>query len=115
MAACAKSAFWPRRASSPLPRCREGLWKTTFGPGGWPGLFMNCRGSSSILRNVQTNIIIFDFKHQWLTISELLQKMKDMGILALSLTGGIRMVTHKDVDDEDVDRAIAAFRTILAQ
>ena len=40
--------------------------------------------------------------------------MKDKGILALSLTGGIRMVTHKDVNDEDIDRAIAAFRAILA-
>jgi threonine aldolase len=64
--------------------------------------------------NVQTNIIIFDFKHPRITIFEFLQKMKDMGILALSLTGGIRMVTHKDVNDEDVARAIAAFRAILA-
>jgi threonine aldolase len=32
----------------------------------------------------------------------------------LSLTGGIRMVTHKDVNDEDVDHAIAAFKEILA-
>jgi threonine aldolase len=64
--------------------------------------------------DVQTNIIIFDFKHPKLTIAEFLQRMKDTGILALSLTGGIRMVTHKDVNDEDVDRAIAAFRAILA-
>lgn len=65
--------------------------------------------------SVQTNIIIFDFKHPRLTVPEFLQGMKDKGILALSLTGGIRMVTHKDVNDEDIDRAIAAFRAILAQ
>jgi len=64
--------------------------------------------------NVQTNIIIFDFKHPRFTIPEFLQRMKDKGVLALSLTGGIRMVTHKDVNDEDVDRAIAAFKEILA-
>jgi threonine aldolase len=64
--------------------------------------------------SVQTNIIIFDFKHPRLSIPEFLQRMRDKGILALSLTGGIRMVTHKDVDDEDIDRAVAAFRAILA-
>jgi threonine aldolase len=65
--------------------------------------------------SVQTNIIIFDFKHPRLTIPEFLQRMRDKGVLALSLTGGIRMVTHKDVNDEDIDRAIAAFRAILAK
>ena len=65
--------------------------------------------------SVQTNIIIFDFKHPRLTIPEFLQRMRDKGVLALSLTGGIRMVTHKDVNDEDIDRAIAVFRAILAQ
>lgn len=41
-------------------------------------------------------------------------RMKEKGILALAVSGGIRMVTHKDVGDGDVDRAIAAFKTILA-
>jgi threonine aldolase len=41
--------------------------------------------------------------------------LKARGILALAAPGGagIRMVTHKDVDDEDVDRAAAAFRALL--
>jgi threonine aldolase len=43
----------------------------------------------------------------------MLEKMKERGILALAVSGGIRMVTHKDVGDEDVDRAIAAVREIL--
>jgi threonine aldolase len=33
----------------------------------------------------------------------------------LAVSGGIRMVTHKDVGDEDVDRAIRAFHEILAK
>jgi threonine aldolase len=40
--------------------------------------------------------------------------MKEKGILALAVSGGIRMVTHKDVGDADVDRAVRAFQEILA-
>ena len=43
----------------------------------------------------------------------MLDKMKEKGILALAVSGGIRMVTHKDVGDEDVERAVKAFREIL--
>jgi len=64
---------------------------------------------------VQTNIIIFGFDHPAITVSAMLEKMKDKGILALAVSGGIRMVTHKDVGDEDVDRAINAFREILGR
>jgi threonine aldolase len=62
---------------------------------------------------VQTNIIIFGFDHPAITVSALLEKMKDKGLLALAVSGGIRMVTHKDVGDEDVDRAVKAFEQIL--
>jgi threonine aldolase len=63
---------------------------------------------------VETDIIIFGFDHPTITVSAMLEKMKEKGILALAVSGGIRMVTHKDVGDEDVDRAIRAFRGILA-
>ena len=62
---------------------------------------------------VQTNIVFFDFKHPRLAIPEFLAKLKEKGVLALSLPRGIRFVTHKDVGDADVDRAVAAFREIL--
>jgi threonine aldolase len=62
---------------------------------------------------IETNIIIFGFAHPKCTISQFLAALKEKGILALSIAGGIRFVTHKDVDDEDVERAIAAFRSIL--
>ena len=39
--------------------------------------------------------------------------MKERKVLALATTGGIRFVVHKDIDDEDIDRAISAFRDIL--
>jgi threonine aldolase len=64
--------------------------------------------------SVQTNILIFGFEHPTLTVLAMLERMKEKGILALAVSGGIRMVTHKDVGDEDVDRAIKAFKEILA-
>ncbi len=63
---------------------------------------------------IQTNIIIFGFEYPSLSIPEFLAKMKDRKVLALATTGGIRFVVHKDIDDEDVDRALSAFRELLA-
>ncbi len=62
---------------------------------------------------VETNIIVFYFNHPRLTIPELLNRLKEKGILALGVFGGVRLVTHKDVGDEGVERAIKAFREIL--
>lgn len=64
---------------------------------------------------VETDIIIFGFEHPALTVDAMLARMKEKGILALAVSGGIRMVTHKDVGDEDIDRAIRAFKEILAR
>jgi threonine aldolase len=65
---------------------------------------------------VETNIIIFGFEHPEFSVPAFLGELQKRGILALPAPGGIgiRMVTHKDVDDADVDRAIAAFKEILA-
>lgn len=62
---------------------------------------------------IQTNIVIFGFDHPSLTIPEFLAKLREHEILALATTGGIRFVTHKDVDDVDIERAIQAFKKIL--
>jgi threonine aldolase len=62
---------------------------------------------------VETNIIIFGFEHPRYSVLEFLAKLKEEKILALATTGGIRFVTHKDVDDRDVERAIRAFQKIL--
>ncbi len=65
--------------------------------------------------NIQTNIIIFGFDHPKIPIPEFLAKMKERKVLAQTTTGGIRFVVHKDIDDEDIDRAISAFRDVLTQ
>jgi threonine aldolase len=64
--------------------------------------------------NIQTNIVIFGFNHPKLSIPEFLAKLHGNGILALAVFGGIRFVTHKDIDDEDVEKALSAFRKILS-
>jgi threonine aldolase len=66
---------------------------------------------------VQTNILIFGFEHPKLTVAAFLGELRERGILALAAPGGIgiRMVTHKDVGDEDVERAASAFRAILGK
>ena len=64
--------------------------------------------------DIETNIVIFGFDHPRYSIPEFLAKLKENAVLALATTGGIRFVTHKDVDDEDVDRAIHVFQKLLA-
>ena len=65
--------------------------------------------------SIETNIIIFGFEHPKFTVPAFLGELQKRGISALPAPGGIgiRMVTHKDVDDADVDRALAAFKEIL--
>ena len=60
------------------------------------------------------DIIIFKFDHPKLTADDLITKLKEKNVLALATPAkDIRFVTHKDVDDEDVERAIAVLREIL--
>lgn len=62
---------------------------------------------------VETNIVIFSFSHPRISVPEFLTELRKRGVLALATTGPVRFVTHKDIDDEDVERAVAAFREIL--
>ena len=73
---------------------------------GLPGVRVN-------LADVETNIIIFELAHPRVSIAEFLAELRKRRVLALAPFGGVRMVTHKDIDDEDVERAIAAFHEIL--
>ena len=64
--------------------------------------------------DVETDIVIFGFEHPEISVSDFLERLKSKGVLALSVPQGIRMVTNKEVDDRDVERAIAAFQEILS-
>jgi threonine aldolase len=65
---------------------------------------------------VETNILIFGFEHPRYPVPAFISALagRGIGVLAAPSGAGIRMVTHKDVDDADVEAAVAAFRTILA-
>ena len=63
---------------------------------------------------VKTDIIIFGLNHPRLSVPELVSQLKENGVLALPVPQGIRMVTNKEVGDEDVDKAIAALKEILS-
>ncbi len=81
--------------------------RLTAGIAGLPGVSLDPAA-------VETNILIFGFSHPRLTSTALLDELAKKRVLALAIAGGVRLVTHKDVDDEDVDRAAAAFRELLA-
>jgi len=65
---------------------------------------------------VETNIIFFKFRHPKMNAYELVEKMKEKGVLAIATSPDtVRMVTHLDVNDEDVERAIEVVEGILTQ
>jgi threonine aldolase len=64
--------------------------------------------------DVETDIVIFGFEHPEISVSAFLDRLKSKGVLALPVPQGIRMVTNKEVDDRDIERAIAAFQEILS-
>lgn len=90
-----------------LKEDHERAKQLAFAIAGLPGIALNPE-------DIQTNIIIFDFNHPRLSTPEFLSKLKEEGILALASTGPIRFVAHKDIGDEDIDRAISVFSKILA-
>ncbi|MDH4272707.1 MAG: aminotransferase class I/II-fold pyridoxal phosphate-dependent enzyme [Candidatus Aminicenantes bacterium] len=63
---------------------------------------------------IETNIVIFGFSHPRLSGSEFLAELGKRRVLALATSAGIRFVTHKDIDDGDVGRAIVAFKELLS-
>ncbi len=65
------------------------------------------------LETVKTNIVIFEVSGP-LSSSEICDKLKDRGILAILFGNAIRMVTHFDVSAEDIKTAISTLREICS-
>jgi len=55
------------------------------------------------------------FEHPAISVPAMPRKDEGEGHSGPGRPRGIRMVTHKDVGDEDVDRAVKAFKDILAK
>jgi len=66
--------------------------------------------------HVETNMVIFDVTNTGMTGPQLVEVMKREGVLihAFGKTQ-IRLVTHLDVSNEDIDRALEAFEKVLGR
>ena len=63
---------------------------------------------------VQTNIVIFDLKKSGWSSSDFLQAIAKRNVLAVPVDSEkVRMVTHLDVDRNDVEKAAAVVREVL--
>ena len=64
--------------------------------------------------DVHTNIIIFAVDDSLGTGADIESRFKSEGLLCFAVgRQKLRMVAHRDIDDQDVDRAIKAFRKVL--
>jgi threonine aldolase len=61
---------------------------------------------------IETNIVFVDPAPLGMTVMEVVNRLRDEGVLASMVAGKVRMVTHLDVSREDVDRAVAAWERI---
>ena len=62
---------------------------------------------------VQTNIVIF--KLTSMEVPRFLEELKKEGVLALGFgPSRVRMVLHKDIDDQDVEKALRAISRIVS-
>jgi threonine aldolase len=89
-----------------LKEDHERAKKLAFAISEFPGVDLNPE-------MIQTNIVIFDFRHPDLSIPEFLARLKEQKVLVMATKGGVRFVTHKDIDDKDVDKAVEAFKKTL--
>jgi threonine aldolase len=65
---------------------------------------------------VQTNIVVFDIAGTGQTAAECAAKLKQRGVLANGISARhIRMVTHKDVSQSDVETALGAIREAMQE
>jgi threonine aldolase len=72
------------------------------------------RGISIDLEEVETNILIFDVAGTGMTPLQVYDAMKKEGVLIhASGKTQIRLVTHLDVSNEDIEVALKAFRKVL--
>ncbi len=74
----------------------------------------NLKGVKIDLEGVQTNIVIFDVSEANLSSIEICEKLEENDILAIPFGTQIRMVTHYDVSQEDIETALSELNKILS-
>lgn len=63
---------------------------------------------------VVTNIVIFDIEGTGRGSDEICSELKTEGVLASGFGNSVRMVTHRDVSERDIDSAVDALNRILS-
>lgn len=66
------------------------------------------------LDGVATNIVFIDVSATARPLAQWVDALADAGLLATTVAGKLRMVTHRDVAPADIDTALAAFRRVAA-
>ena len=64
---------------------------------------------------VETNIVFVDVESAGMRLFPTIALLGEKGVGVLTVAGRVRMVTHADVDDEDVEAAITAWREVVAE
>ena len=73
-------------------------------------------GVSVIESNYQTNILLIDIEGTSLGASQFVGSLDELGVRVLTRSDtALRAVIHRHIDDEDIDKAIAAFRKVAAK
>ncbi len=63
---------------------------------------------------VETNIVVIDIAASGMTVEEVLLLLERKGVLVVPFgRTTVRAVTHLDIDDEDIERAIEVFREVF--
>jgi threonine aldolase len=65
--------------------------------------------------SVETNMVFADTGSMGMTPLEMTDRLEEQGVGASVVSGKVRMVTHVDVSDADVETAIAAWRAVVAR
>ena len=115
-AGCDRLVSWPPPRSWRSRRSGDGCRRTTPGSPGWRAGWPRYRGVSLDPGAFPTNILIADLDPAVFgSATDALARLRERGVLAGAAGGSsIRLVTHADVGDADVDRCVEAFRELSA-
>jgi threonine aldolase len=67
------------------------------------------------LEQVETNMVLVDTEAVGLPLLETVRRLAALGVAVTHSAGKIRMVTHLDVDDRDVEAALDAWRELATE
>ncbi|NLF42729.1 MAG: threonine aldolase, partial [Bacteroidales bacterium] len=66
-------------------------------------------------RNVETNMVYFEIEYPDDICREIIKRLKNDGILVDYKGNGLfRMVTHKDIGGQDIEKALSVFRAAVS-